>query len=164
MRKLVLVLCVLAILPVAAFAEWGFGGAAFYKSPVLLGQPIDTSNVNVTQFSFGGDLRLKLAWFQAEGLLLYSAGDAQSLSMYLDAGLALDVAILRLSIGAGPTLCDNFGQSSPMQAGLNAKVSADLKLGPISVGASYIMALNLANGVNVQTSTGLLGVQLLFWL
>jgi hypothetical protein len=37
MRKLVLVLCVLAILPVAAFAEWGIGGAAFYKSPVLLG-------------------------------------------------------------------------------------------------------------------------------
>ena len=163
MRKLVLVLCVLAILPVAAFAEWGFGGAAFYKSPVLLGQPIDTSNVNVNQFSFGGDLRLKIAWFQAEGLLLYSAGDAQSLNMYLDAGLALDVAILRLSIGAGPTLCDNFGQSSPMQAGLNAKVSADFKLGPISVGASYIMALNLANGVNVQTSSGLLGVQILFW-
>ena len=164
MRKLVLVFCVLAILPVAAFAEWGFGGAAFYKSPVLLGQPIDTSNVNVNQFSFGGDLRLKIAWFQAEGLLLYSAGDAQSLNMYLDAGLALDVAILRLSIGAGPTLYYNIGQSSPVQAGLNAKVGADIKLGPISVGASYIMALNLSNGVNVQTSTGLLGVQVLFWL
>jgi hypothetical protein len=163
MRKLVLVLCVLAILPVAAFAEWGFGGAAFYRSPVLLGQPIDTSNVNVNQFSFGGDLRFKLAWFQAEGLLLYSTGDVQSLNMYLDAGLALDVAILRLSVGAGPTLCDNFGQSSPAQTGLNAKIGADIKLPMISLGVSYIMALNLANGVNVQTSTGLLGVQLLFW-
>jgi len=102
MRKLVLVLCVLAILPVAVFAEWAIGGAAFYKSPVLLGQPIDASNVNVNQSSFGVDLRFKLAWFQAEGLLLYSAGDVQSLNVYLDAGLALDVAILRLSVGAGP--------------------------------------------------------------
>jgi len=78
MRKLVLVLCVLAILPVAVFAEWGIGGAAFYKSPILLGQPIDTSNVNVNQFSFGGDLRLKLAWFQAEALVLYSAVMSES--------------------------------------------------------------------------------------
>jgi hypothetical protein len=164
MRKLVLVLCVLAILPVAVFAEWGIGGAAFYKSPVLLGQPIDISNVNVNQFSFGGDLRLKIAWFQAEALVLYSAGDVQSLNTYLDAGVALDVAILRLSLGVGPNLYYNISQgSSPVQAGLNAKVGADIKLGPISFGASYIMALNLANGVNVQTSTGLLGVQVLFW-
>ena len=120
--------------------------------------------MNVNQFSFGGDLRLKIAWFQAEALVLYSAGDVQSLNTYLDAGVALDVAILRLSLGVGPNLYYNISQgSSPVQAGLNAKVGADIKLGPISVGASYIMALNLANGVNVQTSTGLLGVQVLFW-
>jgi hypothetical protein len=164
MRKLVLVFAVLCIFSVAAFAEWGIGGAAFYKSPVLIGQPLDTANVNVNQFSFGGDLRFKLAWFQAEGLLLYSAGDVQSLNMYLDGGVALDVAILRLSLGIGPNFVANFGQSSILQAGLNAKIGADIKLGSISVGASYIMALNLANGVNVQTSSGLLGVQVLFWM
>lgn len=164
MRKLVLILAVLAFVPLAAFADWGVGGAAFLKSPVLLGQPVDTDNVNVNQFSFGGDLRFKLGWFQAEGLLLYSAGDIQSLNMYLDAGVALDVAILRLSLGVGPNFNTNFGQSTPVQAGLNAKIGADIKLGSISFGASYIMALNLDNGVNVQTSTGLLGVQVLFWL
>ncbi len=164
MRKLVLVLAVLCIFSVAAFAEWGIGGAAFYKSPVLIGQPLDTANVNVNQFSFGGDLRFKLAWFQAEGLLLYSAGDVQSLNMYLDGGVALDVAILRLSLGIGPNFVANLGQSSFLQAGLNAKIGADIKLGSISVGASYIMALNLANGVNVQTSSGLLGIQVLFWM
>jgi hypothetical protein len=164
MRKLVLILAVLAVVQVAVFAEWGIGGAAFYKSPVLIGQPIDTTNVNVNQFSFGGDVRFKLSWFQAEGLLLYSAGDANSLNMYLDGGVALDVAILRISLGIGPNFVANFGQSSILQAGLNAKISADIKLGSISVGASYIMALNLANGVNVQTSSGLLGVQVLFWM
>ena len=164
MRRLVLILAVLAILPAAVFADWGIGGAAFYKSPVLLGQSVDASNVNVNQFSFGGDLRFKLSWFQAEGLLLYSAGDIQSLNLYLDAGLALDVAILRLSLGIGPNFVYNFNQSSPAQAGLNAKIGADLMLGPISVGASYIMVLNLSNGVNVQTKSGLLGVEVLFWL
>jgi hypothetical protein len=167
MRKLVLslvVLAVLAMVPVAAFAELGVGGAAFYKSPYLMGQPIDIANANANQFSFGGDLRFKLGWFQAEGLLLYSAGDVQSLNLYLDAGVALDVAILRLSLGVGPNLATNFGQSAPVQAGLNAKIGADVKLGAISVGLSYLMALNLANGVTVQTSSGLLGVQVLFWL
>jgi hypothetical protein len=163
MRKLILIL-VLVILPVAVFADWGIGGAAFYKSPVLLGQPIDTSNLNVDQFSFGGDLRFKLSFFQAEALLLYSAGDTNSLNAYLDAGLALDVAILRLSLGAGPNFTYNFGESSPVQAGLNAKVGADVMLGPISLGLSYIMALNLNNGLYINTGSGLLGVQVLFWM
>ncbi len=164
MKKMILILAVFAALPAAAFADWGVGGAAFYKSPVLMGQQVDISNVNVNQFSFGGDLRFKLDWFQAEGLLLYSAGDIQSLNMYLDAGLALDVSILRLSLGVGPNFSSNFGQSYPIQAGLNAKIGADIKLGSVSIGASYIMALNLSNGFNVQTSSGLVGVQAIFWL
>jgi hypothetical protein len=163
MRKLFLICAVCAIVPIAAFADWGFGGAAFYKSPILIGQQVDVGNVNVDQFSFGGDLRFKLGWFQAEGLLLYSTGEIQSLNMYLDAGLALDVSILRLSLGMGPNFNTNFGQSAPIQAGLNAKIGADIKLGQLSFGLSYIMALNLANGVNVQTSSGLLGVQVLVW-
>jgi len=161
MKKLVLILVVLAMVPIAAFADWGFGGAAFYKSPALVGQPVDSGNVNVDQFCFGANLRLKLSWFQAEGLLLYSASNLQSLNTYLDAGVALDLAIFHLSLGVGPDLSGNFGND--FQAGLNAKISADLKTGPVSIGASYIMALNLANGVNVQTSSGLLGVQILFW-
>ena len=164
MRKIVLIVLILAVVPIAAFAELGIGGAAFYKSPYLMGQPLDIANANANQFSFGGDARFKLGWFQAEGLVLYSAGDTQSLNMYLDGGLALDLAILRLSLGVGPNFILNFGQSAPAQAGLNAKIGADIKLGAISVGASYIMALNIANGVNVQTGSGLLGLDLIFWL
>jgi hypothetical protein len=162
MRKILIVLMVLA-LPVAAFAEFGAGAAAFYKSPVLLGQPVDVDNVNVDQFSFGGDVRLKLGWFQAEGLALYSAGVVDSLNIYLDAGLALDVAIVRLSLGAGPNLVYNIGGSHPVRTGLNAKIGADVMLGSISLGASYIMALNLDSGFRVDTGSGLLGVQVLFW-
>jgi hypothetical protein len=164
MRKVFLILAILAVLPVAVFADFGVGPAAFYKSPVLLGQPIDLGGLNVNQFSFGGDLRFKLGWFQAEGLVLYSSGDVKSLNAYLDAGIALDVAILRLSLGAGPNFTYNFGESSPMQVGLNAKVGADVMLGPISIGASYIMQMNLENGIHIGTSSGLLGIQILFWM
>ncbi len=162
MRQIFIVLLVLA-LPVAAFADVGIGAAAFYKSPVLLGQPVDIENVNVDQISFGGDVRLKLGWFQAEGLALYSAGVVDSLNVYLDAGLALDVAIVRLSLGAGPNLVYNIGESSPIRTGLNAKVGADVMLGSISVGLSYIMAMNFDSGFRVDTGSGLLGVQVLFW-
>jgi hypothetical protein len=168
MRKLVLILLVLAVLPAAIFAEgglqFGIGGAAFYKSPYLLGQKVDTANLNANQFSFGGDLRLKLAWFQAEALVLYSAGDVNSLNTYLDAGVALDVAILRISLGAGPNFSYSFGSNAAAQAGLNAKIGADLVFGPIQFGLSYIMTLNLASGVNVATRSGLLGAQVIFWL
>jgi len=131
---------------------------------VLLGQAIDTNNMNVNQFSFGGDLQYKLGWFQAEGLLLYSAGDIDSLNLYLDAGVALDLSLLRLSIGAGPNFANNFGESHPVQAGLNAKIGADIMFGKVSCGLSYIMALNLDNGIAVNTGSGLLGLSLLFWL
>jgi len=164
MKKLILILLVTMILPVAVFADVGIGGAAFFKSPVLIGQPVVTGSLNVDQLSFGGDLRLKLGWFQAEALLLYSAGASSSLNMYLDAGIALDVAIVRLSVGAGPNLATNFGGSPAVQAGLNAKVGADLMLGPISVGAAYIMSLDLDNGISLKTSSGLLGVNVLFWM
>jgi len=164
MRKVILILAVLAILPSTVFAEWAIGGAAFYKSPVLIGNPPNPLALNADQISFGGDLRFKLGWFQAEGLVLYSAGTVSSLDLFLDAGVALDIAILRLSLGIGPNFTNNFGTAEAIQAGLNAKVGADLVFGPVSVGISYIMALNLASGVQVATSSGLLGIQVLFWL
>ena len=164
MRKLALMFFILVALPVAIFAEWGVGGAALYKSPVLCGQSLDLANHNVDQFSFGGDLRFKLGLFQAEGLLLYSAGAVNSLTMYLDAGVALDVALMRLSLGAGPNFNNNFNASRPIQAGCNAKIGADIMLGKVSVGLSYIMAMNIGNGVDISTGAGLLGAQVLVWL
>ena len=164
MRKIIIVLAILAILPSAVFADWAIGGAAFYKSPVLIGQPPNPLELNVDQFSFGGDLRFKMGWFQAEGLVLYSAGAVQSLNTFLDAGVALDVAILRLSLGVGPNFTYTFGSDAIFQAGLNAKIGADLVFGAVSVGVSYIMSMNLASGVHVSTSAGMLGIQVLVWL
>ncbi|MFA6857558.1 MAG: hypothetical protein WCR31_10135 [Treponema sp.] len=73
MKKILSILAILAVLPVFMFAEktggLDIGGAMFFKSPVLLGQLVDRDSLNVNQFVFGGDVRYKLGWFQAEGLL-----------------------------------------------------------------------------------------------
>lgn len=164
MKRTILVLAFIAMASSAAFAEFGLGGAAFLKSPVLVAQPIDISNLNVNQFSFGADARFKLGWFQAEGLLLYSAGDVNAFQAYLDAGVALDIAMLRLSFGAGPNFSASIVELSPIQAGINAKIGADIVIGKVSFGLSYIMALNISNGIYVGTSSGLLGLQILFWI
>ena len=165
MKRLLVIMAVLMITPSVAFAQLGVGPAAFFKSPVLLGQSVDIEEANVDQFSFGADLRYRVGWFQAQALGLYSVGDVNSLDLFLDAGVALDVAIVTLSAGAGPNFTNNFDTSPARQAGLNSRVGADVMLGPVSVGASYIMALDITdNGFSVKTSSGLLGAHVLFWL
>jgi hypothetical protein len=164
MKRAILVGLLVALLPAAAFAELGVGGAAMMKSPYLLGQSVSKDDLNVNQFTFGGDARLKVSLLQGEALVMYAAGDVQSLNVYLDAGVAFDLLLLRLSAGVGPNFVYNFGESSPRQAGLNAKISADVKLGKLSVGLSYIMDLSLSGGIDVTTSSGLLGAQVLLWM
>lgn len=164
MKKSILLSLVLISLPIAAFAQLGVGGAAFFKSPVLIAQPIDSDNLAVNQFSFGGDVRFNMTPFQLEALVLYSAGEYNSLNAYLDAGIAIDIAVIRLSAGAGPTFTGNFGKSPATQVGLNAKIGADIMMGKVSAGLSYIMALNIDNGIDINTSSGLLGASVLFWL
>lgn len=169
MRRIIFILTVLAILPVLAFAQsaspisFSVGPAVFYKSPVLLWQSVDTSNLNVNQFNFGGDMRFKADAFQAEALVLYADGNGvKSFCTFLDAGFAADIAIFRLDLGAGPNFIYNSGDNSGGQVGLNAKVGGDVLLGPVSVGLSYIMEMNLNNGVQINTSSGLLGLDVLF--
>jgi hypothetical protein len=165
MRKAVIFgALLLVVMPIAAFAQVGVGAAAFGKSPALVGQPDDTNNLNVSQFSFGGDVRLKLDWFMGEALVLYASGSGvNSLNAYLDAGVTGDLAIVRLSLGAGPSFVYNAGSNSGAQVGLNAKVGADVMLGNISVGVAYIMAMNIGNGVQINNGAGLLGANVTFW-
>ena len=165
MKKMLIVAALLVLLPLAAFAELGVGGVAFYNSPVLLGQTEKPEELSVNKFTFGGDARLKFSLFQGEAMLLYSTSeDVQSLDIFLDAGVALDVLILRLSAGIGPNFTYNIGESEALDTGFNAKLNADVKLSKISVGLSYIMDLNLDSGVDLDTSAGLLGATVLLWL
>ena len=148
-----------------AKVQLGVGAAAFFTSPYLLGQPVNVADLNVNRFTFGGDARLKLGLFQAEMLLLYSMGaDVRSIDATLDAGIGFDLLFLRLSAGVGPNFIYFLGGGGPWRNGLNAKVNADIKLGRISLGVSYIMVLTIDGGININASEGRLGANLLLWL
>lgn len=164
MKKALMIIAIMILVPVVMFAELAVGGVAMLKSPVLLGQEVNLDNVNVDQFSFGGDVRLKVGIIQVESLLVCSAGDVTGLDIYTDAGLAFDIALVRLSVGAGPNFTWNFTHQPPLQVGLNAKVGADLMLGNVSVGCSYIMVMNYNEHVDIYTNTGLFGIQVLVWM
>ena len=169
MKKTLILVLVLAFIPLLSFAELGLGASVFLNNPVLIGQEATASELREGGFTFGGDARFKLSILQLEALGLVSVGDeVTSIDLYADAGLALDLAILRLSLGAGPTVFFLLNDATdPVLAGYNVKANADVKLGRISVGLSYIMGLIVEDGLfNVQLnkSTGMLGANVLFWL
>ncbi len=165
MKKTLILALVLAFIPLLSFAELGLGASAFFNSPVLIGQKPDASQLREGGFTFGADVRLKfLKFLQLEALGLVSVGDVTSIDMYADAGLALDLAFLRLSAGVGPTVFFLLSDvTDPTLLGFNAKANADIKLGRLSLGLSYIMGLIVENGLALDKSTGMLGANILFW-
>jgi hypothetical protein len=165
MKKTLILVLLLAFIPLLSFADFGIGPSAFFNSPVLIGQDVDKSEIWSNGFTFGADARFKfLKLLQLEALGLVTTGDVTSIDLYTNAGLALDLAILRLSAGVGPTLIFVLDDvADPTVFGFNAKLNADVKLGRLSVGLSYIMGLNLDGGIALDRSTGMLGANVLFW-
>jgi hypothetical protein len=145
MKKIVILALVLAFVPLLSFAEFGVGGSAFFNSPVLIGQKL-----------------LKI--LQLDAMALVTLDEVNAIGLYPNAGLAFDLAFLRLSAGIGPTLVFLLDDvTDPTMLGFNAKANADIKLGPVSVGLSYLMGLNFDNGIDLEKSTGMLGANVLFW-
>jgi len=165
MKKTLILVLVLVFIPLLSFAELGVGASAFFNSPVLIGQDVDTHELWDGGFTFGGSLRWKfLKLLQLDTLALITLDETPAAGLYADAGLGFDLAILRLSAGVGPTLLFLGGDAPDWGlVGFNAKANADIKLGPLSVGLSYIMALNLDDGIALDKSTGMLGANVLFW-
>jgi hypothetical protein len=162
-RKTLVLVIVLCFIPLFVFADLGVGGSAFFNSPVLIGQTPTLSGLSSAGFTFGGDLRFKLSLLQLDALALVTVKDVTAINLYADAGLALDILFLRLSLGAGPTVGYVFGGPEPMLLGFNAKANVDLMLGRLSLGLSYIMDLIVNDGIRLDRSTGLLGASVLIW-
>ena len=166
MKKTLILVLVLAFIPLLTFAELGLGASAFFNSPVLIGQEPTVSELREGGFTFGADARFKfLKFLQLEALGLLTVGDSvTSIDLYADAGLAFDLAFLRLSLGAGPTVFFILSDVTDQTLlGFNAKANADIKLGRISLGLSYIIGLIVDGGIKLDKSTGMLGANLLFW-
>ena len=155
MKKTFILVLVLGLLPLALFADFGIGGAAFYNSPVLIGQdvPTSTEGIGLEDFTFGGNARFKLSLFQLDALALLTLGDAAHVQGFVDA---------EVSAGAGPKI-DYYFDSGDFETGFNAKANADVKLGKISVGLSYIVDMTIDSGISLDKSTGMLGATVMLW-
>lgn len=164
MKRIIFAIAALVLIPVMSFAEIAVGGVALIKSPVFLGSTSVNEDLDVNQFCFGGDIRVKQDWLQVEALVLGAAGDVCGVDIYTDVGVALDVSAVRFSLGIGPNLNWNFGVSPLFQSGMNAKIGADIMLNDISVGVTYIMSMKYDEHVEIYNKSGLFGLQLLFWL
>ncbi len=162
MKKVIPFLLFAFLLPLGLSAEAGFGVVGFFQSPVLMGHDVNVSGVGLDDFAFGGNARFKFSFLQIDGLVLGTFGDGPAIDAYLDGELALDLLFLRLSAGVGPNVMYRIG-ADRVRTGLNAKANADIRLGRVSFGVSYIMALDATDGISLNRGSGLLGISLLIW-
>jgi len=187
MKKLLLILLVL-LLPAALFAEFRLGPTAFMNFPLIQDNTYNVpelDGIDPSDFTFGVDARLKILLFQASAAALFTPGAEAtdslgdpvvlpaSMDIFLDAGIAIDILILRIGLGVGPNFSFFFGNedtiSDPQSMGFNLKGTADIVLGPVSFGLSYInqFDFDLDHPVSVLSADktqGLLGVAVLFKL
>jgi hypothetical protein len=187
MRKFILVFLILLI-PAFAFAEARVGPVAFLNFPLIQDEQLDVPDLqklNVSDFSFGADFRLKLAIFQASAMALFTPGLKEvnlpgktvplppSADVFLDGGIAIDITKVRLGLGIGPNFSFFFGNSDlisdPVSAGINLKATADIVLGSFSIGLIYLTQFDMdldeaAQILSADKTKGLFGVAALFEL
>lgn len=138
MKKL-LVLLLVIVLPVFAFADFQVGAVGMYKGTIA---QLKAKDVGVEDFTFGAEARFKLSLFQAGVSALYYPENVAMLKppaivALTDVGLSLDVLFLRFGLGLGPNLVialKDTGAEKPFPVGLNMKLSTDVKIGNVSIG------------------------------
>ncbi len=184
MKKL-LVLLVVILVPMMAFADFQIGPTALYNLRIANPGGVDYSKISIDDFTFGADARLNISILQGSAYALLTLGSVDTsgatpvyvpttVDLFLDIGICLDILMFRFGAGIGP----NFGIAFPdpadpnksdvFDAGANVKFSADVMLGSIAVGLVYFMDTNLTTSSVVSTVAskwdGHLGLSLLFKL
>ncbi len=177
MKKLIFIVLIL-ILPLAAFAEIRLGPTALYNHQLEQVDPPD--GLHITDFVFGADFRAKISLLRLNAVALYVPGYSSpddgylstpgSIDIYTNAGVAFDILLFRLGIGAGPSLLFDVNPATErgFQIGANVRATADVLLGPISVGLGYLLNFPFDFSdpelIPLDLSTGSLGVSVLFKL
>lgn len=174
MKNLWLCSVLLLVFPVLVFADFQFGPVMQYKVPISAESQVPGKDtVSINDFSFGADARLNMSFLQLTTYALYNPGDSShnmpgSAKLYLDGGICVDIAIVRLGVGLGPNFIVNFHPSSiTSQVNGNIRFAADLMLGDVALSAVYLVEANLTKaGIHeaFRDIHGQLGLSLLFKL
>lgn len=134
-------LCILliALAPAVTWADFQLGGIGLYNGNVA---SIGSGSFSMNDFTLGMETRFKfLSVFQVGLTGLYSMASSPAAPSYIqaltDAGLSVDIFILRLGAGIGPVFF--IPMSGPAVAAtsvVNVKLSADINVGPVSIGVA----------------------------
>ncbi|MGI6432688.1 MAG: hypothetical protein ACOXZ4_02330 [Sphaerochaetaceae bacterium] len=167
MRKTILVvLMILALVPAGLFAgilSLSLGATAQYNGAVSVADELEWQDgfEDIENWAFGPDIRLRLLFAEVGLAGLYSSiDDGHQLSGILTGGVSFDLlGLLRIGLGMGPRMSvqfdSDFANPTVMIAGtpetdvdfstafMNApmtyRATADLKLGKLLFGLSYII-------------------------
>ncbi len=141
MRRMLVVL-VLALVPLLAFAEVQLGIVGTFNPSLAGGStvtslPAQLGSAAFSDISFGLETRLKAGIFQlGNSLVFYDDGSSRALDLMPTAGLALDILFVRLGLSVGPDFwfgTDGLNLSTAFD-GWNLKGSFELLLGSVCVG------------------------------
>ncbi|MBN1647813.1 MAG: hypothetical protein JW874_07260 [Spirochaetales bacterium] len=148
MKKTLLVLAILC-LPIAVFADFQVGAAAYLNIP-LTPEQVEVNELSFSDFLFGADVRFNLGPLSIQGTGFYRGGDdytSSAIGLYTDIGLLIDLAVVRLSLGVGPnfTLLLDDGVSDAARIGANVKASGEIVIGNLAFALNWMMLIeNLA--------------------
>jgi hypothetical protein len=166
-KKIIIVVALMAVLiPAAAFADFQIGAVALLPG-VTIGQMDGSTTISANDLAYGLEARLKLWLFQVGASAFYMPS-IETLYVFTDAGLSLDIWFLRLGAGIGPTIAaDTQGGGSTLM-GWNMKATFDINLGNLGIGIIGYTPLYSLSDIGSTLSDYLnntyLGVTLMFKL
>jgi hypothetical protein len=169
MKKILMVVALLALIPTATMAKsndvnFQFGVSALWNNSIN-GSTEYIPAVTISDFTFGFDARLNLSIFQINALALvtpggayydyyYSGGEwhygayeeATTIELYPGIGLKFDIAFISLGASVGMNfLFDVYftgGEAETFQLGFHVKPFIDINIGKLSLSVYYLIMFN----------------------
>jgi hypothetical protein len=133
MKKTIIVLAlVLAIIPAMAFADFQIGVVGLYPSTPI-GFLDSSTNISASDLAYGLESRLKIWIFQG-AISAFYAPAIETVYMYTDVGLALDLLFVRIGAGVGPVIAADTQGGGTTSLGWNLKTTFDINLGNLGLG------------------------------
>ena len=159
MKKILVILLVLAIIPAAIFAKgFSVGVGVTAATGATISSVMETQQVDPQVFAYGGYANVKLFLFSVNATMFPIFSEGQQYIPFtgdLSANLAVDISILRVQAGLsvnyfGSTDFDEwkfqFENENIMDAPLSLRAEVDVILGDLNVGVWGILPTTLTLG------------------
>ena len=142
------------------------GPTALYSTP-LSPDELSEHDFDSENFAFGLDARLRMNLLEGSLLAIYDPykdGEETKFGMIVfpNIGVNLNLAALNLGLSGGPNLWVTEDEEDATKFGVNLKVSADVMIGNIAVGAYYVAVAPDFDSFESEELMGFAGLSVLF--